>query len=114
MVEYSEIHKRVKRYAGRDKQALADKFAHKAQLAAETNNSRELYQITKQLAGKPFTSNQAGIRDTTGRLLGTPQNQLTRWQEYFKDIPAAPSQQLCTTTTQTIPDSTKIPSGAPT
>ena len=74
LAEYSEIHKRVKRYAGRDKQALADKFAHKAQLVAETNNSRELYQITKRLAGKPFTSNQAGFRDTTRRLLVTPQN----------------------------------------
>ena len=87
LVEYSEIHKRVKRYARHNKRAWADKLAHKAQLAAEANNSRELYQITKQLAGKPFTSNQEGIRDTTGRLLTTPQNQLTRWQEYFKNTP---------------------------
>ena len=89
--EYSEIHERVKRYARCDKRACAEKLVHKAQLAAETNNSRKLYQITKRLAGKPFTSNQVGIRDTTGHLLVTPQNQLTRWQEYFKDTHAAPS-----------------------
>ena len=87
LAEYSEINKRVKMYSRRDKWTWADKLAHKAQLAAETNNSRELYQITKQLAGKTFTSNQEGIRDTTGRLLITPQNQLTRWQEYFKNTP---------------------------
>ena len=114
LAEYSEIHKRVKRYARHDKRAWADKLVHKAQLAAETNNSRELHQITKWLAGKPFTSNQAGIRDTTGCLLVTPQNQLIRWQEYFKDILAALSQQMCTATTQMTPDITKIPSGAPT
>jgi hypothetical protein len=55
LAEYSEINKRIKRYARRDKRAWADKLAHKAQLAAEINNSRELYQITKRLAGRPFT-----------------------------------------------------------
>ena len=38
-------------YARRDKQAWEDKLAHKAQLAAEANNLKELYQITKRLAG---------------------------------------------------------------
>jgi hypothetical protein len=85
LAEYSEINKCVKRYARCEKRAWADKLAHKAQLAAETNNSKELYQITKRLAGKPLTYNQAGITDATGRLPATAQNQLTRWQEYFKD-----------------------------
>jgi exonuclease III len=39
LAEYSQINKRVKRYARCDKQAYADKLAHKAQLAADTNNS---------------------------------------------------------------------------
>jgi hypothetical protein len=42
LTEYSEIYKRVKRYARRDKRAWANKLAHKAQLAAETKNLREL------------------------------------------------------------------------
>ena len=92
MAEYSEINKRVKRYARRDKRGWADKLAHKAQLVAEANNLEELYQNTKQLAGKPNTSQQAAVRDPTGRLLTTPQNQLTRWQEYFRDNFAAPLQ----------------------
>jgi len=54
LTEYSEINKCIKRYARRDKRSWVDKLAHKAQLAAETNNSRQLYQNTKRLAGKPF------------------------------------------------------------
>ena len=114
MAEYSEINKRVKRYVRRDKRAWADKLAHKAQLAAEANNLKELYQITKRLAGKPNTSQQAGVRDLTGRLLTTPQNQLTRWQEYFRDNFAALLQQVSTNTTQTTPETTTILQGAPT
>jgi hypothetical protein len=114
LAEYSEINKHVKRYARHDKRAWPDKLAHKAQLAAEINNSRELYQITKWLAGKPFICNQTGIIDAAGRLLTTPQDQLTRWQEYFKNNLAAPPQQMSIITTQKTPDTTKIPSGAPT
>ena len=84
MAEYSEINKHVKRYARRDKRAWADKLTHKAQLAAEANNLKELYQITKRLAGKPITSQQAGVRDPTGRLLTTPQDQLTRCKNTLK------------------------------
>jgi hypothetical protein len=46
-------------------------------------------------------------------LLATPQGQLTRWQEYFKNNLAAPSQRVCLISTQTTPDTTKIPTGAP-
>ena len=62
MAEYSEINKRIQRYARRDKRAWADKLAHKAQLVAEANNLKELYQITKWLAGKPITSQQVGVK----------------------------------------------------
>ena len=114
LAEYSEINKRIKRYARHDKRAWVDKLAHKPQLAAEINNSRELYQITKRLAGKLFTCNQTGIRDTAGLLLATPQDQMTRWQEYFKNNLAGPLQQMSITTTQRTPNTTKISSRAPT
>jgi hypothetical protein len=114
LAQCAEINKRVKRYARRDKRTWADKVAHKAQLAAEGNNLKELYQITKRLAGKPITSQQVGVRDLTGRLLTTSQNQLTRWQEYFKDNFAMPPQQISMSTTQITPESTKIPTGVPT
>ena len=85
LAQYAEINKRVKRYARRDKRAWADKLANKAQVSAEGNNLKEIYQITKRLTGKPITPQQVGVRDLTGRLLTTSQNQLTRWQEYFTD-----------------------------
>jgi hypothetical protein len=78
------------------------------------NNLKELYQIIKRQVGKPITPQQAGVRDLTGRLLTTPQNQLTRWQEYFKDNFAILPQQISMSNTQTPPESTKIPTGVPT
>jgi hypothetical protein len=54
---------------------------------------------------------QIGVRDLTGSLLTTPQNQLTGWQEYSNDNFAAPPQQIGMNTTQMTP---KIPTGAPT
>ena len=78
----------------------------------EINNSRELYQIKKQLVA--FICNQTGIRDTAGCLLTTPQDRLTRWQEHFKNNLAAPPEQMSITTMQMTPDTTKIPLGAPT
>jgi len=57
---------------------------------------------------------QVGVRDLTGRLLTTPQNQLTRWHEYFRDNFAALLQQVSTNTTQTTPETTTILQGAPT
>jgi len=72
MAEYSEINKYLKRYARRDNRAWADKLVHKSPLAAEANKLKELCQITKRLAGKSITSQQAGVRDPTGRLFTTP------------------------------------------
>jgi len=114
LTEYSEINTRVKRYARRDKRAWVDKLAHKAQLAAEANNLRELYEITKRLAGKPNTSQQVGVRDPAGRMLITTQNQLIRWQEHFTENFAAPPQQISMNTIQMTPKTTKVPTEAPT
>jgi hypothetical protein len=96
--EYSELNKRVKRSARRDKRAWADKLAHTVQLAAEAKNSRELYHVSKRLAGRPFRGNQTGIRDT-GRMLASPQDQLNRWHEYFRNSLAAPLLQKNANTT---------------
>jgi hypothetical protein len=93
--------------------AWADKLAHKAQLAAATNNTRELYQITKRLAGKRFRCNQTGIRDAARQMLASPQDQLNRWQEYFRSNLAAPPPQKSTTIMQMPANTLKISSDAP-
>jgi hypothetical protein len=65
-------------------------------------------------AGKSFICNHIGIRDAAEPLLASPQDQLTRWQEYFKNNLAARLQQMSTTTMLMTSDTLKIPSGAPT
>jgi hypothetical protein len=78
LTEYSEINKRVKRYARHSKRTWADKLVHKAQLASESNNAREPYQITKRLAGKPSICNQTHQRE--------------KWTITY--IPAGPTDQM--------------------
>ena len=46
-------------------------------------------------------------------MLVSPQDQLNRWQEYFRNNLAAPPSQI-TTTMQMPPDALKIPTDAPT
>jgi hypothetical protein len=113
VAEYSKLNKRVKRSARRDKRACADKL-HTAQLAAEAKNSRELYQVTQRLAGRPFRGNQTVIRDATGLLLAAPQDQLNRWHEYFRNSLAAPPLHTNVNTTELPVDTLNISSDAPT
>jgi hypothetical protein len=48
-------------------------------------------------------------------MLASPQDQLNRWQEYFRsNLTAPPPQSTTTTTTQIPPDTLKISSVAPT
>ena len=62
-----------------------EKLANEAEIAARQNNSRELYKITRQLAGKNKSTNRP-IRDKQGNLLTKESLQLQRWKEYFQDI----------------------------
>ena len=62
-----------------------EKLANEAEIAARQNNSRELYKITIQLAGKNKSTSRP-IRDKQGNLLTKESLQLQRWKEYFQDI----------------------------
>ena len=42
--------------------SMGRQTAHTAQLAAEAYHLKELYQITRRLAGKPITSQQARVK----------------------------------------------------
>ena len=52
--------------------SMGRQTAHTVQLAADTNNLKELYQITKRLAGKPITSQQAGVGDPNWTFVHNP------------------------------------------
>ena len=83
--EYQERNKTVKKKTKRDKKTYVEKLANEAEIAARQNNSRELYTISRQLAGKNKSTSRP-IRDKQGNLLTKESLQLQRWKEYFQDI----------------------------
>ena len=87
--EYQERNKTVKKKTKRDKKTYVEKLANEAEIAARQNNSRELYNITRQLAGKNKRTSRP-IRDKQGNLLTKESIQLQRWKEYVQDILSRP------------------------
>ena len=83
--EYQERNKIVKKKTKKDKKPYVEKLANEAEIAARQNNSRDLYKITRQLAGKNKSTSRP-IRDKQGNLLTKESLQLQRWREYFQDI----------------------------
>ena len=63
--EYQERNKTVKK---KTKKTYVQKLANEAEVAARQNTSRELYKITRQLAGKNKSTSR-NIRDKEGNLL---------------------------------------------
>ena len=66
--EYQEGNKTVKKKTKRNKKTYVEKLANETEIAARQNNSRELYKITRQLAGKNKNTSRP-IRDKQGNLL---------------------------------------------
>ena len=83
--EYSEAEKEVKRSTRRDKRRYIEDLATQAEKAAAMHNSRELYRLTKQMAGKA-TSCDAPVKDKRGKVLTTEDSQLKRWMEHFGEV----------------------------
>lgn len=50
-------------------------FARKAQAAAKTNRSRDLYKATKQLAGQNFTTGKS-LRNKAEKMVTSKEKQL--------------------------------------
>ena len=68
----------------RDKRHFADNLAAEAQAAAEGDDSRIVYKITKTLTGV-FTSKTTVVKDKTRKVLTTEEDQLSRWAEHFEE-----------------------------
>ena len=75
----------MKRSTRRDKRKYVEDLATKAEEAAVKRNSRELYRITKQMAGKKC-SYDAPVKDKSGKVLTTEDSQLKRWAEHFREV----------------------------
>ena len=75
----------VKKSAKKDKQNYIEGLACQAQEAAESNNLKTLYNITKKLSGRKTNTNRP-VRDKEGNMLSKPVEQLNRWREHFSEL----------------------------
>ncbi|XP_072382737.1 uncharacterized protein [Diabrotica undecimpunctata] len=87
--EYQTINKSVKRKARRDKRRWAEQLAKQAEIAAQHNRTRELYQITRRLTQNGSNCSNI-VRSKTGELLTTTDDQVERWKEHFQEILGIP------------------------
>ena len=78
--EYNTANKRVKESIKKDKNDNVDSLASQAEEAAGQGNIKELYMLSKTLAGKyQQTDKDKNVLTTTGE-------QIKRWAEHFQEI----------------------------
>nr|KAG5686358.1 hypothetical protein BaRGS_026819 [Batillaria attramentaria] len=87
---YSELAKQVKKQLRDDKRAFANEVAEQAESAADKGDLKALYATTRLLSGRRNNSNRP-VRDKTGQLLTTVEDQLRRWKEHFQEVLNRPS-----------------------
>ncbi len=75
----------VRKCCKRNRKAQAEELANEAEAAVRQNNTKELYRITRKLAGKNKSFSRP-IRDKKGNLLTIESQQLERWKEHFEEI----------------------------
>nr|KAG5694836.1 hypothetical protein BaRGS_019213 [Batillaria attramentaria] len=83
--EYTAADREVKRSTRKDKRDYIDDLANQAEEAAGQGNLKDLYQVTKKLAGK-FQQTDKPVKDKNGHPLTTTEEQLKRWAEHFREL----------------------------
>nr|KAG5709228.1 hypothetical protein BaRGS_017980 [Batillaria attramentaria] len=83
--EYTAADREVKRSTRKDKRDYIDNLASQAEEAARQGNLKDLYQVTKKLAGK-FQQTDKPVKDKNGHPLTTTEEQLKRWAEHFREL----------------------------
>nr|KAG5700998.1 hypothetical protein BaRGS_022709 [Batillaria attramentaria] len=83
--EYTAADREVKRSTRKDKRDYIDNLANQAEEAALQGNLKDLYQVTKKLAGK-FQQTDKPVNDKNGHPLTTTEEQLKRWAEHFREL----------------------------
>nr|KAG5688457.1 hypothetical protein BaRGS_003054 [Batillaria attramentaria] len=83
--EYTAADREVKRSTRKDKRDYIDNLASQAEEAAGQGNLKDLYQVTKKLAGK-FQQTDKPVKDKNGHPLTTTEEQLKRWAEHFREL----------------------------
>lgn len=71
-----------------------DDLAQQAEEAAAAYNTRELYNLTKIMAGKMNRRNSMPVRDNDGKLLSKEDDQMNRWKEHFQQVLNRPTPEI--------------------
>ena len=80
--QYSELNKEVKKLCRGDKKSFVDKLANEAEEAANRQDLKALYKITKTLNGKCTHSN-IQVRSKKGEIISEESKLVQRWKEHF-------------------------------
>ena len=83
--KYGEIDRDIKRRARQDKRNFIEGLASDAEEAASRGNLSEVYNITRKLSRK-FQPADRPIRDLSGKLLTSQEEQRGRWREHFESL----------------------------
>ena len=83
--EYTEANKAVKNSVKTDKANFIEDLAKEAEDASAQGNMKQLYDITRKLAGK-YKNTDRPIKDKNGNVLTSDEDQLKRWRENFEEL----------------------------
>ena len=83
--EYTEANRAVKNSVKTDKANFIEDLAKEAEDASAQGNMKQLYDITRKLAGK-YKNTDRPIKDKNGNVLTSDEDQLNRWREHFEEL----------------------------
>ena len=83
--EYKEANRAVKNSVKTDKANFIEDLAKEAEDASAQGNMKQLYEITRKLAGK-YKRTDRPIKDKNGNVLTSDEDQLKRWREHFEEL----------------------------
>lgn len=79
---YNKLNKQVLKEIRDDWRRHLNNLADKAQVAAECGNTKDLYNIIRELSNT-FSNKSAPVKSKDGKILVTMEEQLERWKEHF-------------------------------
>ena len=83
--EYTEANRAVKNSVKTDKANFTEDLAKEAEDASAQGNMKQLYEITRKLAGK-YKRTDRPVKDQNGNVLTSDEDQLNRWREHFEEL----------------------------
>ena len=83
--QYNKANQEVRKDSRRNKRKFINDLAKEAETAAKQRRMKDLYDVTKKLAGKKSSTSKP-IKDNHGNTLTKQEDQLTRWGEYFEEM----------------------------